>query len=285
MNTDYPGRPDLRAERLRRVPAGPGRALQPAVRQRQPRRRPDAADDRAVRVVAVHEGAVGRHRAGHRLPALQGQGPAGVRQPGPLDQPGQRHQQRPRQLVGRGRARRLHGPADRCSSRSASPMRARSAWATSTTTRGSSRRAAASTSRRASPPASRSGRRPSGCSRSTSSGSSTTTRRRCNNPSALICNCAGRARRARCLGGSNGAGFGWQNVDVLKIGVQYMLNDSWTLRAGYNHTAQPDRAAGRDVQHPRAGRRAEPVVGGHDLPDRPAVRGHRLVHVRSSTTR
>ncbi len=50
-----------------------------------------------------------------------------------------------------------------------------------------------------------------------------------------------KARPANCLGGDNGAGFGWQNVDVWKIGVQYMVNDQWTLRAGYNHTENPIR--------------------------------------------
>jgi len=65
-----------------------------------------------------------------------------------------------------------------------------------------------------------------------------------NNPLALIYPClpppfGGQNVRANCLGGDNGAGFGWQNVDVWKIGVQYMLNDKWTLRAGYNHTQNP----------------------------------------------
>ena len=45
-------------------------------------------------VVAVRQEPLDRHRAGHRLPALQGRGPAGVRQSDVLDQPGQRHQQR-----------------------------------------------------------------------------------------------------------------------------------------------------------------------------------------------
>jgi long-chain fatty acid transport protein len=58
------------------------------------------------------------------------------------------------------------------------------------------------------------------------------------NPSALIGNCA-QGQSSACLGGSNGAGFGWQNVNVFKIGAQYMLNDSWTLRGGYNHTQNP----------------------------------------------
>ena len=59
-----------------------------------------------------------------------------------------------------------------------------------------------------------------------------------NNPGALIFNCV-QGQTDACLGGSNGAGFGWQNVNVLKVGAQYMLNDSWTLRAGYNHTQNP----------------------------------------------
>ena len=58
------------------------------------------------------------------------------------------------------------------------------------------------------------------------------------NRSALIYNCAG-GQASNCLGGSNGAGFGWQNVDVWKLGVQYKLNDAWTVRAGYNHTDNP----------------------------------------------
>jgi long-chain fatty acid transport protein len=42
-----------------------------------------------------------------------------------------------------------------------------------------------------------------------------------------------------CLGGSTGAGFGWKSVNVFKIGVQYALNQDWTLRAGYNYTTNP----------------------------------------------
>ncbi len=58
------------------------------------------------------------------------------------------------------------------------------------------------------------------------------------NPGALIYNCAAGQLDA-CLGGSNGAGFGWQNIDVWKIGVQYTMNDQWTFRAGYNHSENP----------------------------------------------
>jgi len=59
-----------------------------------------------------------------------------------------------------------------------------------------------------------------------------------NNPSALIGSCAA-GQRSACLGGDSGAGFGWQNIDVWKIGVQYALNDQWTIRAGYNNSGNP----------------------------------------------
>ena len=78
------------------------------------------------------------------------------------------------------------------------------------------------------------------------------------NPSTLIFNCrrSGGQASALCLGGSNGAGFGWQNVDVWKFGVQYQLNDQLDAARRLQPHRQPDPAAGRDVQHPRAGRRA-----------------------------
>jgi long-chain fatty acid transport protein len=60
------------------------------------------------------------------------------------------------------------------------------------------------------------------------------------NPSALIGNCFGGQRDA-CLGGSNGAGFGWQDIDVWKLGVQYQVNGQWTLRGGYNYSGNPIR--------------------------------------------
>jgi len=41
------------------------------------------------------------------------------------------------------------------------------------------------------------------------------------------------------LGASNGAGFGWDNVTVVKLGVSYAYSPELTLRGGYNHTTQP----------------------------------------------
>jgi long-chain fatty acid transport protein len=64
-----------------------------------------------------------------------------------------------------------------------------------------------------------------------------------NNPGAYLFTClpsqAGPGQRNYCLGGSSGTGFGWQNIDVWKIGVQYQVNDQWTIRGGYNHTDNP----------------------------------------------
>jgi long-chain fatty acid transport protein len=61
------------------------------------------------------------------------------------------------------------------------------------------------------------------------------------NPSSLLLNCVGGDASA-CLGGSNGAGFGWQDVDVWKLGVEYRHTDKLTLRAGYNHSDNPIQA-------------------------------------------
>ncbi len=63
-----------------------------------------------------------------------------------------------------------------------------------------------------------------------------------NDPSNLALMCMGGVASA-CLGGSGGAGFGWQDVDVWKVGLQYRVDPRLTLRAGYNHSDNPIRAA------------------------------------------
>jgi long-chain fatty acid transport protein len=41
-----------------------------------------------------------------------------------------------------------------------------------------------------------------------------------------------------CLGGSDGAGFGWEDIGVFKIGYQWTAaNFDW--RVGYSHSDQP----------------------------------------------
>jgi len=41
------------------------------------------------------------------------------------------------------------------------------------------------------------------------------------------------------LGADNGAGFGWKDISVLKLGVSHALNDSLTVRGGISHSTQP----------------------------------------------
>ena len=47
------------------------------------------------------------------------------------------------------------------------------------------------------------------------------------------------------LGAGNGPGFGWSDVNILKLGIQWQVDSVWTLRAGYNHTDNPVQS--RDV--------------------------------------
>jgi len=44
---------------------------------------------------------------------------------------------------------------------------------------------------------------------------------------------------AGCLGGSNGAGFGWEDMTIFKIGYQMDINPKHTIRVGYSHAEQP----------------------------------------------
>jgi long-chain fatty acid transport protein len=41
------------------------------------------------------------------------------------------------------------------------------------------------------------------------------------------------------LGAANGPGFGWQDIDVFKLGVAWRMSDTLTLRAGYNKGDNP----------------------------------------------
>lgn len=42
-----------------------------------------------------------------------------------------------------------------------------------------------------------------------------------------------------CLGGSHGPGFGWNDINILKFGMEYRANEKLTLRAGYAWNEQP----------------------------------------------
>jgi len=41
------------------------------------------------------------------------------------------------------------------------------------------------------------------------------------------------------LGHDDGSGFGWEDMTILKFGVEYAINTDWTLRAGYSHGNNP----------------------------------------------
>jgi long-chain fatty acid transport protein len=41
------------------------------------------------------------------------------------------------------------------------------------------------------------------------------------------------------LGSKDGAGFGWDDVNVYQIGAQYEVNSQWTVRAGYSYGDEP----------------------------------------------
>ncbi len=42
-----------------------------------------------------------------------------------------------------------------------------------------------------------------------------------------------------CLGGDNGAGFGWDDMTVYKAGVVWKAGEDWTWRFGYSYGKQP----------------------------------------------
>jgi long-chain fatty acid transport protein len=58
------------------------------------------------------------------------------------------------------------------------------------------------------------------------------------NPSANLMGCL-MGNQAQCLGGADGPGFGWRDITVFKLGVEYELDLNWTLRAGYNYSQNP----------------------------------------------
>lgn len=63
------------------------------------------------------------------------------------------------------------------------------------------------------------------------------------NPIQNIFNCptagAGGTDLQSCLGGSRGAGFGWRDMTVYKLGARWRIDSTWTVRFGVSHAAQP----------------------------------------------
>ncbi|NDU86024.1 MAG: long-chain fatty acid transporter [Ferrovum sp.] len=44
---------------------------------------------------------------------------------------------------------------------------------------------------------------------------------------------------SQLLGAGNGTGFGWSDINVIKLGVSHVMNSKLTLRAGFNYNTQP----------------------------------------------
>jgi long-chain fatty acid transport protein len=57
----------------------------------------------------------------------------------------------------------------------------------------------------------------------------------------FACPTAGQGGTAleNCLGGDNGAGFGWDDMTTFKLGMRYIAGEDWTWRAGYSYGEQP----------------------------------------------
>lgn len=50
---------------------------------------------------------------------------------------------------------------------------------------------------------------------------------------------AGGTDLSSCLGGKNGAGFGWDDMMIYKVGAQWAPGNDWTWRVGFSHGKQP----------------------------------------------
>ena len=57
------------------------------------------------------------------------------------------------------------------------------------------------------------------------------------NPYSRLTGCA--APSPNCLGGSNGIGFGWDDMTIFKVGYQFKTSEQWTWRFGYSKGDQP----------------------------------------------
>lgn len=45
------------------------------------------------------------------------------------------------------------------------------------------------------------------------------------------------------LGSNRGPGFGWENINVWKLGMEYKYSPKWTFRAGYSHSDNPIKSS------------------------------------------
>jgi long-chain fatty acid transport protein len=53
------------------------------------------------------------------------------------------------------------------------------------------------------------------------------------------CTAGAPATGSGCLGGSDGAGFGWEDMTIYKLGYQWQSTKDWIWRVGYSQGDQP----------------------------------------------
>jgi len=58
------------------------------------------------------------------------------------------------------------------------------------------------------------------------------------NPMSKLVGCMG-GNAANCLGGTDGIGFGWENMKVIKLGYQWKSGSDMVWRVGFSHGDQP----------------------------------------------
>ena len=51
--------------------------------------------------------------------------------------------------------------------------------------------------------------------------------------------CPGADKSSCLLGGANGLGFGWGDQTIYKLGVDWLINEKWNVRAGWNYAESP----------------------------------------------
>jgi len=64
------------------------------------------------------------------------------------------------------------------------------------------------------------------------------------------------------FGANQGAGFGWRDVDVFKVGVEWRASPTWTLRAGYAHNTNPIRSTDVTLNYLAPGVTTDHFTGG-----------------------
>ncbi len=72
------------------------------------------------------------------------------------------------------------------------------------------------------------------------------------------------------FGATNGPGFGWHDVDIIKIGAEWRVSPIWTLRVGYAHNTNPIRSTDVTLNILAPGVVTDHITGGFSYKITPA---------------